>query len=128
MFNNDAAFSPVNNAGTIGLLCPFVFSALIHSLTIAASSRRTEHGQSQMSFKEARKLARQIAGDFATLTREEAAAALNISVDTLDKMHRRGEGPPRFRSSVARWAYPLPEFRRWQETRLAEQANASSAA
>jgi predicted DNA-binding transcriptional regulator AlpA len=55
---------------------------------------------------------------YAALTREQAARALGISTDTLDELHHRGEGPPRFRASPRRWAYPLQEFRRWQEQRL----------
>jgi len=53
----------------------------------------------------------------ATLTREQAARALGISVDTLDALHARDEGPPRFRASPRRWAYPAAEFRRWQQRR-----------
>ena len=68
-------------------------------------------------FNEAKALATRIA---ATLTRQEVATALNVSLDALDKIHERGKGPPRFRSSPGRWAYPLPEFRAWQERRLAE--------
>jgi hypothetical protein len=43
---------------------------------------------------------------FVTLTREQAARALGISTDTLDALHARDEGPPRFRASPRRWAYP----------------------
>jgi predicted DNA-binding transcriptional regulator AlpA len=59
---------------------------------------------------------------FATLTREQAARALGISTDTLDALHARDEGPPRFRASPRRWAYPAAEFRRWQERRLTADA------
>jgi predicted DNA-binding transcriptional regulator AlpA len=59
---------------------------------------------------------------FATLTREQAARALGISTDTLDALHNRGEGPPRFRASPRRWAYPATEFKRWQQQRTAEHA------
>jgi predicted DNA-binding transcriptional regulator AlpA len=51
----------------------------------------------------------------AALSREQIARALGISLDTLDKMHARGEGPPRFRASPRRWAYPIGEFKRWQQ-------------
>jgi predicted DNA-binding transcriptional regulator AlpA len=54
---------------------------------------------------------------YAALTREQVARALGICVDTLDAMHSRGEGPPRFRASPRRWAYPAQDFRRWQEQR-----------
>ena len=57
---------------------------------------------------------------YAAISREQAARALGISVDTLDALHARNEGPPRFRASPRRWAYPLQEFRRWQEKRFSE--------
>jgi predicted DNA-binding transcriptional regulator AlpA len=62
---------------------------------------------------------------YLSLTREQVARALGVCVDTLDALHRRGEGPPRFRASPRRWAYPAAEFRRWQEQR---QANTEHAA
>lgn len=61
--------------------------------------------------------AESIHSDLVTLTRKQAARALGISTDTLDALHVRGEGPPRFRASPRRWAYPAVEFRRWQERR-----------
>lgn len=63
-----------------------------------------------------------IKDDLATLTREQAARALSISTDTLDALHARGEGPPRFRASPRRWAYPAAAFKRWQEQRATENA------
>jgi predicted DNA-binding transcriptional regulator AlpA len=59
---------------------------------------------------------------YTALSREQVARALNISVDTLDKLHSRDAGPPRFRASPRRWAYPAAEFRRWQERRLTADA------
>ena len=59
---------------------------------------------------------------FATLSREQAARALGISTDTLDALHARDEGPPRFRASPRRWAYPAAEFKRWQERKLTAAA------
>jgi hypothetical protein len=56
------------------------------------------------------------------LSREQVARALSISLDTLDKMHHRGEGPPRFRASPRRWAYPLRDFREWQRQALSANA------
>jgi predicted DNA-binding transcriptional regulator AlpA len=55
----------------------------------------------------------------AVLSRDQVARALGISLDTLDKMHQRGEGPPRFRASPRRWAYPIGEFKRWQQQAMA---------
>jgi len=66
---------------------------------------------------EAKALAKKLG---ATMSREEVANALGLSLDVLDRLHKRGEGPPRFRVTPHRWCYPLPEFRRWQEQRLAE--------
>jgi predicted DNA-binding transcriptional regulator AlpA len=56
---------------------------------------------------------------YAALSRDQVARALGLSLDTLDKLHQRGEGPPRFRASPRRWAYPAAEFRRWQQERTA---------
>ena len=56
------------------------------------------------------------------LSRTQVASALGVCCDTLDAMHRRGEGPPRFRASPRRWAYPANGFKRWQEQRCAETA------
>ncbi len=63
-----------------------------------------------------------IGDEYLSLTREQVARALGVSVDTLDYLHRRGEGPPRFRASPRRWAYPAAKFRKWQEQRTAECA------
>jgi predicted DNA-binding transcriptional regulator AlpA len=63
---------------------------------------------------------------YLSLTREQVARALNVSVDTLDKLHDRGDGPPRFRASPRRWAYPAGEFKRWQEKRIAEYGHAAA--
>jgi predicted DNA-binding transcriptional regulator AlpA len=59
---------------------------------------------------------------YAHFSREQVARALGISIDTLDKLHDRKEGPPRFRASPRRWAYPASEFRRWQERRILAHA------
>ena len=56
---------------------------------------------------------------FATLTREQIAKTLGVCVDTLDGMHRRGEGPPRFRASPRRWAYSASAFLEWQREQQA---------
>jgi len=53
-------------------------------------------------------------------TRKEIAAALRISIVTLELMHSRGEGPPRLKVSAQHWGYPKSLFERWQEKRLAE--------
>jgi hypothetical protein len=73
---------------------------------------------SDTALRDAKALARQIA---ATLTHDETAATLGISPDLLDRIERRGEGPPRFKISGSRWCYPLPELRQWQEAQLKAQ-------
>jgi hypothetical protein len=62
---------------------------------------------------------------YLSLTRQQVARALNISLDALDEMHARDEGPPRFRATPRRWAYPALGFRRWQEQRLIASDNAA---
>jgi predicted DNA-binding transcriptional regulator AlpA len=52
------------------------------------------------------------------LSRTQVARILNTSVDTLDRLHERGEAPPRFRMSPKRWGYPASGLRRWQQGRL----------
>jgi len=54
------------------------------------------------------------------LSRSEVCDALGISLWTLDLMHQRGEGPPRFKISPRRWGYPTSKFLEWQRQRLAE--------
>jgi predicted DNA-binding transcriptional regulator AlpA len=61
----------------------------------------------------------------AALSREQVAQALGISLDTLDKLHGRGKGPPRFRVSPRRWAYPIRELREWQRQALSASTNAA---
>jgi hypothetical protein len=56
---------------------------------------------------------------YLSLTREQVARALGVCVDTLDALHAKGEGPPRFRASPRRWAYPAADFRRWQQRQMA---------
>jgi hypothetical protein len=66
----------------------------------------------------------EISERYAALTREQVARALGIHTDTLEALHRRGEGPPRFRASPRRWAYPADEFKLWQQ----QQQRANTAA
>lgn len=65
---------------------------------------------------------------YATLSQEQVANALGITMPTLRLLHSRGMGPPRFRAGTTKWAYPLSEFREWQKRRIAEaRAEPSSA-
>jgi hypothetical protein len=59
----------------------------------------------------------------ASLSREQTARALSISVDCLDRLHDAGRGPPRFRVSPRRWAYPVRELRKWQQEALSADAS-----
>jgi len=60
----------------------------------------------------------QVATGHVLLSRSQVAQALGISLDSLDRLHARGEGPPRFRTSPRRWGYPTLLLRRWQTERL----------
>jgi hypothetical protein len=58
---------------------------------------------------------------FEALTRQQIADALNINVFTLDEMHKKNLGPPRFKASPRRWAYRLDDFRKWQDQQRAKE-------
>jgi hypothetical protein len=62
---------------------------------------------------------RELPEDFRMLTRTQVAAALGISIFSLEAMHRAGDAPLRFKSSPKRWAYPARDFRLWLERRKA---------
>lgn len=57
--------------------------------------------------------------NFGAVGRPRAANLIGGSIDYLEDLEERGEGPPRFQINK-RWFYPLLELRRWQERRLAE--------
>jgi hypothetical protein len=57
------------------------------------------------------------------LTREMVAEAENISLNTLEELHRRGEAPPRYRVGH-RWNYPPVEYLGWRQKKLAEAERA----
>lgn len=54
-----------------------------------------------------------------SVPRREAARILGISIDTLESLATRNDGPARFRIGT-HWSYPMLELRRWQERKLAE--------
>jgi predicted DNA-binding transcriptional regulator AlpA len=66
-------------------------------------------------------------GTLPNLTRVEAAAHLNISVSTLDRLARDGSGPGRLKIGQRRWVYPLAEVQRWQ-AQLVRSADSTKAA
>lgn len=58
--------------------------------------------------------------DVKILSRREAAKMLDMSTDTLDRLARRNEGPPRIKLSIRRCGYRAGDIREWQDRRLAE--------
>lgn len=54
-------------------------------------------------------------------TRKQVARALAVSVDTLERIHGRGDGPPRFKISPRCWGYPASAFIAWKGARLAAE-------
>lgn len=48
------------------------------------------------------------------LTRDEMAERLDVSVRTLDRSHRLGRGPPRFKIG-RKWLYRVRAYRDWIE-------------
>ena len=57
--------------------------------------------------------------DVKILSRRDTAKMLDVSLDTLDRLARRNEGPQRIRLSVRRLGYRLSDIHRWQELRKA---------
>jgi predicted DNA-binding transcriptional regulator AlpA len=55
--------------------------------------------------------------DYAVVSREHAAALLSVSVDTLKRLARRGEGPRRIRIGPKLIGYRLADLRAWIEQR-----------
>jgi predicted DNA-binding transcriptional regulator AlpA len=51
--------------------------------------------------------------DQAILPKAHVAALMNLSGDTLDRLHRRGEGPQRIQLSARRVGYPVGGLRAW---------------
>lgn len=66
--------------------------------------------------------------DYAVLSKAQTCAVTNLSADTLDRLHRLGEGPPRVRLSSRRIGYPAGALRTWlkqRQERVAEQSDAA---
>ena len=51
------------------------------------------------------------------LTRHEAAAMLRVSIRTLSRLDRAGDGPPLYRISPGRVVYGTDELLGWAESR-----------
>ena len=53
------------------------------------------------------------------LSKSQIAADLHTSESTLDRLHARGEGPPRFKVNSRTWIYPLSGYLAWKKARVA---------
>jgi predicted DNA-binding transcriptional regulator AlpA len=56
--------------------------------------------------------------DFAVLSTAQTCAALDISLDTLIRITKSGEGPRRVRLSPGRYGYVVSEIRDWLKRRM----------
>jgi predicted DNA-binding transcriptional regulator AlpA len=64
--------------------------------------------------------------DSAVLSKAQASALTSLSPDTLDRLHRLGQGPPRIQLSERRVGYPAGGLREWLKQR-ASQASIDAA-
>jgi predicted DNA-binding transcriptional regulator AlpA len=55
--------------------------------------------------------------DQAILPKAHVAALMNLSNDTLDRMHQRGEGPQRIQLTRRRVGYPVGGLKAWLKTK-----------
>jgi predicted DNA-binding transcriptional regulator AlpA len=60
------------------------------------------------------------------LSRRDTAAALNISVKTLERLEARGEAPRRVQISERRFGYPTSEIESFLKRKLAVGAEQES--
>lgn len=51
--------------------------------------------------------------DIAVLPAKQTCAVTNLSIDTLNRLHHRGEGPPRVQLSKKRVGYTVGGIRAW---------------
>jgi predicted DNA-binding transcriptional regulator AlpA len=51
--------------------------------------------------------------DRVVVTKAQLCEITSLSDDTLDRMHKRGEGPPRVQLSARRVGYRMSEIRKW---------------
>jgi predicted DNA-binding transcriptional regulator AlpA len=57
--------------------------------------------------------------DYVILTKQQACAVTNLSADTLDRLHKIKQGPPRVQLSARRVGYPAGSLRAWLKERAA---------
>jgi len=60
--------------------------------------------------------------DYAVLTKAQTCAVTNLSADTLERLHKRNEGPRRVQLSPRRIGYPAGELRAWLKKRSNQTA------
>ncbi len=60
--------------------------------------------------------------------RSEAAALIGVSVDLLDRLAQRGEGPPQIRISERRVGFRVTDLNSWLSRRTEGSDNAPDAA
>jgi predicted DNA-binding transcriptional regulator AlpA len=58
--------------------------------------------------------------DWAVLTDRQTSQLLGFSLDTLGRLDRAGDGPPRVRLSPRRHGRPVGELRKWLQQRLSK--------
>lgn len=56
--------------------------------------------------------------DWAVLSDQQATELLGVSLDTLGRLDRGGDGPPRVKLSPRRHGRPVGELRKWVQQRL----------
>jgi predicted DNA-binding transcriptional regulator AlpA len=80
-------------------------------LRISARNRTTRH-EPAMSIE----VLKDLPND-ACVSKMQAATLINISADTLDRMHQRGEGPKRIKLSARRVGFRMRDIRAWLNER-----------
>ena len=60
--------------------------------------------------------------DWAVITDQQTIELLGLSLDTLRRLDRGRDGPPRVRLSSRRYGRPVGELRKWLRQRLSERS------
>jgi len=58
--------------------------------------------------------------DLAIVTKTQVCKVTSLSGATIDRLHKRGEGPPRVQLSARRIGYTMGEVRDWLQKRSSE--------
>ena len=58
--------------------------------------------------------------DYHVLSQAETSRVTNLSGDTLERLHRQGQGPPRVQLSPRRIGYTIGAIRAWLQERSSE--------